>query len=281
MSVCSSCGAAFFSPQCPHCTPAHRNASATAVVTDPAACPEPAWRQEIARKVVEYRQRRRGAAAAPLQRQLPFPPLASLPTSAGVSSATPARPSPVRRRLTLEIAPRQSAFSFPAPESTQARVPASSVAPLRWRTLAGLADTTVIVVCWLSFFVVLAAAGVRPLFRKIDLAVCLATLFLFYLEYFTLFTLLVGTTPGMRLARLQVRSFDGSPPRLEQFLWRSLGYVVSGLGGLLGFLWALCDADRLCWHDRISQTYLTRTNAATIAASAEDSRRSSVPAGMR
>jgi hypothetical protein len=29
---------------------------------------------------------------------------------------------------------------------------------------------------------------------------------------------------------------------------------------MLGFVWAFFDEDTLCWHDRISRTYLVRQN---------------------
>ncbi len=31
---------------------------------------------------------------------------------------------------------------------------------------------------------------------------------------------------------------------------------------MMGLLWALVDVDMLCWHDRISQTYLTSRESA-------------------
>jgi hypothetical protein len=39
--------------------------------------------------------------------------------------------------------------------------------------------------------------------------------------------------------------------------WRSLGYMISASTCFLGFIWAIWDEDQLCWHDRMSQTYLT------------------------
>jgi uncharacterized RDD family membrane protein YckC len=84
-----------------------------------------------------------------------------------------------------------------------------------------------------------------------------ATLVLFYAQYFALFTVFGGCTPGMMLCRLRVLSFDGRMPTSRQMIWRSFGYLVSAGTCMLGFLWALWDEDHLCWQDRISRTYLT------------------------
>ena len=94
-------------------------------------------------------------------------------------------------------------------------------------------------------------------FNQLDAVVTAATLVLFYAQYFALFTVFGGSTPGMMLLRLRVVSFDGSVPSSRQMVWRSFGYLVSAGTCFLGFLWALWDEDHLCWQDRISQTYLT------------------------
>ncbi len=94
-------------------------------------------------------------------------------------------------------------------------------------------------------------------FNKLDGVVTAATLVLFYAQYFALFTVFGGSTPGMMIRGLRVVSFDGSVPTSRQMVWRSFGYMVSAGTCFLGFLWALWDEDHLCWQDRISQTYLT------------------------
>ena len=101
------------------------------------------------------------------------------------------------------------------------------------------------------------ALGGRISFNKLDAVVTGATLVLFYAQYFALFTVFGGCTPGMMLCRLRVLSFDGSMPTSRQMVWRSIGYLVSAGTCFLGFLWALWDEDHLCWQDRLSRTYLT------------------------
>ena len=94
-------------------------------------------------------------------------------------------------------------------------------------------------------------------FNKLGALVTGATLVLFYAQYFALFTILGGSTPGMMGRRLRVVSLDGSAPTSRQMAWRSFGYLISAGTCFLGFLWALWDEDHLCWQDRISQTYVT------------------------
>jgi len=94
-------------------------------------------------------------------------------------------------------------------------------------------------------------------FNRPDLVVAGATFALFYAQYFALFTIFGGSTPGMMLGRLRVVSFHGGVPSSRQMLWRSFGYLISAGTCFLGFLWALWDEEHLCWQDRISQTYLT------------------------
>jgi uncharacterized RDD family membrane protein YckC len=87
--------------------------------------------------------------------------------------------------------------------------------------------------------------------------VYVATFYLFYAQYFVLFTTFAGATPGMQICGLTIVRLDGSLPDTRQLLWRSFGYVLSGATMMLGFLWSLWDEDRFTWQDRISQTYIT------------------------
>ena len=93
--------------------------------------------------------------------------------------------------------------------------------------------------------------------RKLNALVYVATFAVVYLQYFALFTIFGGTTPGMMFRGLQVASFSGAPPTQRQYLLRSLGYVLSATAVFAGFAWSWWDEDHLTWHDRISRTYLS------------------------
>ena len=66
-----------------------------------------------------------------------------------------------------------------------------------------------------------------------------------------------GTTPGLRAAKVRLSTFAGTPPKMRQRRYRVLGLCLSTASLAMGLLWAFVDVDALCWHDRMSQTYLT------------------------
>jgi uncharacterized RDD family membrane protein YckC len=65
-----------------------------------------------------------------------------------------------------------------------------------------------------------------------------------------------GATPGLKLARLELHRFDGNPVPRRIRRWRVLASVLSGVSLGLGYAWCLLDEDELCWHDRITRTYM-------------------------
>ena len=74
--------------------------------------------------------------------------------------------------------------------------------------------------------------------------------------YQYLFVVYTGSTPGSRLARLQLARFDGSPARRRLRRWRVLASFLSAVSLGMGYAWVFLDEDALCWHDRITHTYL-------------------------
>jgi uncharacterized RDD family membrane protein YckC len=131
------------------------------------------------------------------------------------------------------------------------------VADLSIRRRAAAVDAICLL---LAFAVVLGAFaffGGRLIASKLDAFVCGAILTLLYTQYFSLFTMMGGATPGMMLAGLRLVSFDGAAPEPRQLIRRSAGYLLSGGMAFLGFLWSFWDEDHLSWHDHISQTYIT------------------------
>ena len=89
----------------------------------------------------------------------------------------------------------------------------------------------------MRFFLALTGAGFLALFRslggaitfeKVDAIVYVTVLYLFYAQYFFLFTTFAGATPGMQLRGLTIVRLDGSLPDTKQLLWRSFGYLAFG-----------------------------------------------------
>jgi len=132
-----------------------------------------------------------------------------------------------------------------------------SVAPISERRLAAILDTLFLSFAFGGFLALFGSLGGQFTLSKLSAAVYVATFAIVYMQYFALFTVFGGTTPGMMFRGLQVTSFSGELPTPRQMLLRSLGYLISAGTLFMGFLWACWDEDALTWHDRLSRTYLT------------------------
>jgi uncharacterized RDD family membrane protein YckC len=67
-----------------------------------------------------------------------------------------------------------------------------------------------------------------------------------------------GKTAGMQVAGIRLSTFKGRQPSLRRRRNRVLGLYLSTASLAMGLLWAFVDVDTLCWHDRLSGTYLTK-----------------------
>lgn len=76
--------------------------------------------------------------------------------------------------------------------------------------------------------------------------------------YQYLFVVYSGNTLGMIATHIRLRTFKGKPLTLGQRQLRVLSLYLSSLSLGMGLMWAFVDEDALCWHDRLSQTFLTR-----------------------
>lgn len=131
------------------------------------------------------------------------------------------------------------------------------VASLEERRFAAAIDIACLLFAYGGFLMLFGSLGGQFTLSKLSAAVYGLTFAIVYLQYFALFTVFGGTTPGMMFRGLQVTSFTGDPPDPRQMLLRSAGYVLSAGTFFLGFFWAWWDADALTWHDRLSHTYLS------------------------
>jgi uncharacterized RDD family membrane protein YckC len=89
------------------------------------------------------------------------------------------------------------------------------------------------------------------------LAAALAVLtVMLWVAYEYSFVVYSGSTPGLRIARLRLATFEGSPLNRRARRWRVLTSFLSAFSAGLGYLWCLLDQNALCWHDRITRTHL-------------------------
>jgi uncharacterized RDD family membrane protein YckC len=133
------------------------------------------------------------------------------------------------------------------------------VAAMSQRVFAGLADVLVVALASTIFLVIVARLGATLPPGKAGPLLLSAAPLLFWAVYEYLFLVHSGATPGMKIARLQLVSFEGGPAHRRVRRGRALAMVLSCLSLGLGLLWALLDEDTLCWHDRISRSYLIST----------------------
>jgi len=160
----------------------------------------------------------------------------------------------------------------PQPQSQQASAPAAfgheqqaglyPVARMDERRLSGLIDAACLLIPWGSFLALFGSLGGHFTFSRLGAAVYVASFAMVYVQYFALFTVFGGTTPGMMLRGLRVVDFAGEEPTPRQLLLRAAGYMLSAGTFFLGFLWVQWDEDELTWHDRISRTYLSANETA-------------------
>ena len=77
-----------------------------------------------------------------------------------------------------------------------------------------------------------------------------------WLGYQFLMLVWSGTTLGLRACHVELVTLDGNVPTRKQRRWRLLASCLSAASLMLGYAWALLDEYQLCWHDRITRTYL-------------------------
>ena len=240
------------------------------------------WRGQLANRVASYRARRRKTSSHGVgQPELPFDQPAAIAATSSV--VTTAEPSAVDPEFSFTIAigrignrPVEDTQMFidvtlppaqdPAPGSCAVGAKSSTahedsrlypVAPIEDRRISGVIDGACLLFACGGFLALFGSLGGHFAFSKLSAAVYALSFAFVYLQYFSLFTVFGGTTPGMMLRGLRVVDFSGEDPSPRQYLLRAAGYMLSAGTFFLGFLWSQWDEDELTWHDRISCTYLS------------------------
>ncbi len=81
---------------------------------------------------------------------------------------------------------------------------------------------------------------------------------LLWAAYEYLLVMYAGETAGMRVAKVALSTFKGEAPNWRHRRRWVIGLYFSTASIGMGLLWSLVDVDQLCWHDRISHTFVTR-----------------------
>jgi|SRR5579864_254306 len=161
-----------------------------------------------------------------------------------------ALPAPALGGITIEDTPTMDAEKRPGFDT-----PLQS-APLTRRVLAAATDGLIVMAASLLFGGTFwKVAAIRPPMAQI-VGLAAAVPPLFWAAYQYLLIVYSGSTPGLRLAALELTRFDGSRAGRKLRRWRILASYLSAASLGMGYAWVLLDEDRLCWHDRITHTYL-------------------------
>jgi uncharacterized RDD family membrane protein YckC len=159
-------------------------------------------------------------------------------------------PPPALGGITIEPAQQPETEKRPGID-----IPLQS-APLGRRIFSAAVDDVIIAAAGVLFgFIFWKLTAIRPpQFQFLGLVAGLSAVF--WAAYQYLLVVYSGTTPGLLLARLELARFDGSPAGRRLRRWRVLASFLSAVSLGMGYAWAFLDEDSLCWHDRITHTYL-------------------------
>jgi uncharacterized RDD family membrane protein YckC len=129
-------------------------------------------------------------------------------------------------------------------------------APMGRRVVAAGIDALLVVTAIVTFaYIFFRITTVVPSPAGVAGTACLLAA-AFWSAYQYLLLVYSGATPGLKLAKLELQRFDGDPVPRGIRRWRVLASVLSGVSLGLGYAWCLLDEDQLCWHDRITRTYM-------------------------
>jgi uncharacterized RDD family membrane protein YckC len=176
-----------------------------------------------------------GPVMAP-PRILEAPEIVPPPPALGGITIEAAEPNGVQRRPGIEI-PLQAA-------------------PLSRRMAAAAIDGMIILLATAAFGLIFwKVTATRPPLTQI-LGLMAVVPCLLWAAYQYLLLVYAGTTPGLRFAGLEVARFDGTMANRSLRRWRVLASYLGAVSLGMGYVWVLLDEDALCWHDRITHTYL-------------------------
>jgi uncharacterized RDD family membrane protein YckC len=159
-------------------------------------------------------------------------------------------PPPALGGITIEAAERDDPEKRPGID-----IPLQS-ASLGRRAVASVVDGLIVLLAAGLFGSIFwKVAGVRPPLIQL-VGIGAGVLCVLWGAYQYLLIVYSGSTPGLRAARLELARFDGSSTGRRLRRWRVLAACLSGVSLGMGYAWVFLDEDALCWHDRITHTYL-------------------------
>ncbi len=206
--------------------------------------PGPSSGHSASGKIIEFP---RSCAVPPVPLDELAEPVTDRPRILEAPAVAP--PPPALGGITIEAPERQEAEKRPGID-----IPLQS-APLGRRIFAAIIDGIVIAAASaLCGFIFSKVSAVPPPLQLVELAAGVPCLLWAVYQY--LLIVYSASTPGLRLARLELTNFDGKTTTRRIRRWRVLASFLSTAALGMGYAWVFLDEDSLCWHDRITHTYL-------------------------
>jgi uncharacterized RDD family membrane protein YckC len=169
-------------------------------------------------------------------RILEAPEIVPPPPALGGITIEPAQPAEFEKRPGIDI-PLQSAA-------------------LSRRILAAFIDAAIVAAAGSLFAAIFwRMTAFRPPLSQIVVVAC-GFCGAFWGLYQYLLVVYSGATPGLRSMGLELARFDGRLASRRLRRWRVLASFLSAISLGMGYAWVFLDEDALCWHDRITHTYL-------------------------
>jgi len=224
------------------------------IAEDPAPplAPAPVTRPNGRRKIIAFP--RPAADAAETSRRLADPVLPEQPRILDVPEELEAFPT---ARL-LDGLQSLSGVQHPAVAPADHIELPFQAAYISQRLYAGLIDCAIVA----AAAAVLGAVSYKMLpklvISKPVLMAAAAVPIVLWAAYQYVFTMYCGATAGMQMLGMRLRTFKGGNLSWRHRRSRVIGLYFSTASLMMGLFWALVDVDALCWHDRISRTYLTK-----------------------
>jgi uncharacterized RDD family membrane protein YckC len=129
-------------------------------------------------------------------------------------------------------------------------------APLGQRCISGVVDAGLVFIATGAFAITFLELAEEMPQSRMTLVCLLAAAGIFWLLFQYIFLTYRRATPGMRMAQLELCTFEGKATTMFDRQTRAAASALSAFSIGLGYAWALVDEDRLGWHDRISRTHL-------------------------
>ncbi len=218
----------------------------------PSITATPSSRPRSKRKVIAFP--RQASSAPEIVHRLADPVIPEQPRILDVPEELEAYPAtPLLDGLQFLPSPQASA----SPPADHVELPVQAV-DISCRLYAAVIDCALVAMATGLFSGVCYEMLPKLPLTKPVLIIAAGVMVLLWGIYEYLFTMYACAAPGMRMLHLRLSTFKGGRLSWRQRRSRLIALYFSTASLMMGLLWALVDVDALCWHDRISRSYLSK-----------------------